>query len=290
MKTPLLSFALFCSAAALPSQVPLSTDEALKQLYHDYNPAKKTAQWVCTKEQQSEGMHPGWPCSEEDTTVSVSVIIRTQVTEGDATRVYLATSAKPAPDSEGEYNCHVCAPATGAAVFVWQGQSWKLESANPAIGFWGGWGDPPDVSLVAVGPERHGLLLSSTDLAQGFSSSFKQLLLPLGKSVEEVWSIEDENDDLGAIDPDDRLNKRVPYRSSAAFRFLTGDDGSASPDRQGDYYDIEVISRGYDREDFGHPIKAQNWTEIYTFKDGKYKLVRRTAFTEVKKAEEVKRK
>jgi len=34
-----------------------------------------------------------------------------------------------------------------------------------------------------------------------------------------------------------------------------------------------VISTGKDREDFNNPIKPENWTEIYRFKDGEYKLL-----------------
>jgi len=282
MKTALLSLSLLCSAVALSGQGSFSTDEALKQLYHDYDPATRTAQWVCTKEQQREGPHTGWRCIKEDTTVSVSVILMAQVPEGDATRIYLATSAKPAHDPMGEYNCHACAPAIGAAVFVWQSQHWALESANVAIEFSQGWGEPPEIYLVVAGPQEHGLVLSSNDLAQGFAASGKELLLPVGKTVEAVWSIGDESDAFGKVDPTDKANSPPPYRSSAAFRFLSGDDGAAYTGAPSDYYDIEVISRGSSWEDYNHPVKRENWSAIYSFKNGKYRLVRKTSFAEVK--------
>jgi hypothetical protein len=278
MKALVLLFILPSSTVASFGQGSFSTDDALKNLYRDYDPAKRTARWVCTKDQQVRG----WTCPKEDGTVSVFVMLMAQVPEGDQTRIYLATSAKPSHDPAGEYNCHGCAPAIGAAVFVWQEQRWALESANPAVGFYGGWGDPPDVSLIAVGPRKHGLLLSLDDEGQGFSSSFKQLLLPIGKSVGEVWSIEDENDDLDAYDPNGKLSKLVPCRSSAVFRFLT-EPSATGP--ASDYYDIEVISRGSSWQDYSHPIKRENWTAVYAFKDGKYKLLRRVVFAEVKNAE-----
>jgi len=161
------------------------------------------------------------------------------------------------------------------------GQHWVLESANAAVGFYGGWGSPPRIELVQIGPEKHGVLLSVDDMGQGYASSFKRLLTPLGKTVSEVWHIEDEQDNFGAIDPNDKLNRQVPYRSVSAFKFNAGlsyDGGSP------DYYDIEVISRGEDRVDFDHPLKHENWTEIYRFKDGKYRLLSHKDFVEIKRA------
>jgi len=230
-------------------------------------------------------MHAGWPCSNEDSIVSVAVILVAQVPEGDTTRVYLATSAKPAQDPMG-YDCHACAPAIGAAVFVWRDDHWGLESENPAVGFYGGWGEPSNVNLVQVGPQKHGLLLSSDDEGQGFSSSWKSLLIPLGKTVSEVWTIEDENDNLGAVDPTDKLNPEMPYRASAAFRFDVFDEKHLADTG---YYDIEVISRGKDKEDYGHPFKSENWTEIYRFGGIKYQLLQRKSFVEVTKAKGARR-
>jgi hypothetical protein len=268
---------------ALQAQEPLSQDEALKQIYSQYDAAKHTAHWVCTKEQEKDGMHTGWPCDKDNETVYVSVELTAEVQEGSAKKTYFAISAKPINPETGDYsgagyNCHGCSVAVGAGVFTWKGQQWVLESASAAVGFYGEWGHPPGIELVQVGPEKHGLLLSVNDEAQGFAGSNKILLLPINRTVAEVWFIEDENDNLGRIDPNDKSNHEVPYKSSATFKFFAANDGVSR-----EYYDIEVISRGKDREDFGHPIKPENWTEIYRFKDGKYKLLSHKDFIEVKK-------
>jgi hypothetical protein len=279
MKRCVLLLALLCLAAVLPAQTPFSVPDALTKLYHQYDPKTKTAQWVCTRKQMS-GPIVGWPCTKEDTTVEVSVDLMSQVTEGADTRIYLATNAEPSQDPDG-FGCHLCAPAVGAAVFVWRGQRWELESSNVAIGFIGGYGGPPEASLVAVGPDKHGLLMWWGDEGQGFSSSYKELLLPIGNTVENAWSIEDENDNLDAVDSTDKQDPERPYRASAAFRFDYGDDTTSNDTG---YYDIEVISRGEDGENYGHPFKSENWTEIYSFKDGKYRLRRRSVFRETKVA------
>jgi hypothetical protein len=279
MKTPILLLICLCVAGVMPAQAPLSRPEALKQLYRGYDPEKGTAQLACTEEQERNSSHAGWSCGKEYSTVSVTVLLMAEVQEGGTDKVYLVTSAVPANAPEG-YECHACAPAVGVAVFQAQEGNWALRSANAAIGFYGGWGRAPEVVLVHVGPEERGFLLSSHEVAQGYAWSNKTLLMPIDRTVAEVWSLQDEQDNLRAIDPDDKLNKQVPYRSSAAFRFYAAEseDGGSR-----DYYDIEVISRGTSSEDLTH-LKPENWTEIYRFSDGKYKMLRHRDFGEVKKA------
>ena len=279
MQALILLIVSLCALDPLPAQQPLSPDDALGQLYLKYDAQQKTAQWACTRVQDKSARAVQWPCSEEYSTVSVSVLLIAEVQEGDAAKVYVAASATPANTPAG-FECHSCAPAIGAAVFAWQAQHWVVQSANAAIGLYGDWGRPPRLDLVQVGPEKHGLLLSIDDVGQGFAFSSKVLLVPLEKTISQAWSIEDELDDLGAIDPDDKLNKPAPYRASAAFRFYavnSDDDGSA------DYYDIEVISRGESSKDTTH-LTPENWTEIYVFKDGKYRLLSHRDFTEVRKS------
>jgi hypothetical protein len=275
----LILFLLFLAAATvLPAQQPLSPDEALQQLYHQYDAGKGTAQWLCTKKQHGEITHEGWPCQKEPATVSVSVELMAEVQEGGAEKLYLVSSAKPESDQDN-YECHACAPAIGIAVFVWQAQHWVIESANPAVEFYGGWGSPPQIELVQIGPEKHGFLLSDGDDGGGFAESYKILLAPQAKSVSELWRIQDEQDDEGAYDSTDRLATHLLYRSSAAFRFYAThqDNGSLA-----DYYEIEVISRGASSKDLVHS-KPENWTETYRFSDGKYKLIHHRDFIEVRK-------
>lgn len=275
MKSLPCIFACLFAINALSAQDLLSRDKALHQLYHEYDAAKKTAPWVCGLDRDHPNAENGWPCDRDYATVSIAVLLMAEVQEDGTDKVYLVASARPANPPNG-FECHACRPAIGVAVFKWQGESWILQCANPATGFYGAWGDPPGVDLVKVGPEKHGLLLSERDLAQGFAWSSAMLLLPISGKVTESWRIQDEQDNLGAYDPTDKLNKQVPYRSSAAFKFIAADhlDGSA------DYYDIEVESRGEDRKDLDHAVKQENWTETYRFTGGKYRLIRHTDFIE----------
>ena len=275
MKIAILILTLSCIPFPVFAQAPLSRDEALKQIYNKFDPEKKTAQWVCSKGQDKSLLHDGWPCRKEDSTVSVSILLSAEVAENGLERVYFASSAKPANDPLG-YECHACRPAIGAGVFEWKEGRWELQSVNPAVGFYGGYGSPPEIDFVTVGPEKHGLMLSTGDLAQGYAFSGKVLLLPIGQTVCEVWSIGVGSDNEGAYEPADK--SQVAYSSSAALNFTYSDSSEGSPD----YYDIEVLSRGQDRKDLNHPVRAENWTEIYRFTEGKYRLLRHIDFVETR--------
>lgn len=281
MKTLILLFMFLCAMSSLQAQARLSLPDALGQLYQNYDPDHGTAQWQCTKGQEETPKTEGWPCWKEYATVVVSVVLMMEVGENGTDKVYLVASAKPA-NFPSVYDCHACAPAIGVAVFQATEGDWALRSANPAVGFYGGWGKPPEVSIVPVGLQERGFLLSTSDIAQGYAWSSKTLLLPIGRTVAEVWSIQDQQDNHGAIDPDDKLNKQVPYRSSAAFKFVSKEPAGADEDWEG-HYDIEVISRGAISKDLIH-LKPENWTELYRFSDGKYRLLQHRDFIEVKKS------
>ena len=247
--------------------------EALGQIYHQFNSSTRTAQWVCTAAQKQAGPREGWACDQEDSTVAVLDLLMAEVREGDSLKTYIVASSVPAHASMG-YDCHACAPAIGAAVFQWKDGHWIVQSVNPAIGFYGSWGEAPNIDLVTVGPQKRGFLLSMSNEAQGYSDSSSVLLLPIGSTISAVWDLGDEDDNLGICDPQE--GKCLFWRSSAAFHFIPSEQVSA-------YYDIEVISRGRDRQDFNHPLVSENWTDVYRFNRDEYRLIRHTAFTESKR-------
>lgn len=250
MKTLPLVLVLFCAAGLLRGQETFSQDEALKQIYSQYDAQKKTAHWVCTMDSETYI----WPCVKDYANVSISVELTSEVVESGVKMVYLVASAKPTGDSIGGlFQCHLCRPAIGVGVFAWQSHRWVLQCANAAVGAFSGYGDPGGVELVRIGPEKHGVLLSASDLTHGRYVSFKVLLAPLGNSVADVWSVAVEQNN--GVDVEE-------YDAKAAFKFFAANDASSK-----DYYEIEVVSKGNSKN------KPENWTEIYRFEDGKYKLL-----------------
>jgi hypothetical protein len=263
----------------LRAQTLLSQDEALKQMYGNYDASTQTATLSCTEAQRvdnSQTHGSWWPCYKNYSVVSVEIILMATVSTGET---YLVTSAVPAHAPPG-FDCHSCEPAIGVARFVWQGLKWKLDRANATVGLYGSWGGPPFVNLMAIGPSQYGVLLSKDDGGQGYMFGSKWLLAPVGKTVAEVWNIQDEQDNFGAYDPKGVDGPSIRYRSTAAIRFgCILDDSCANGNG---YFDIEVISRGLDETGPKTSLKTQNWTDVYQFKDGKYKLVRHQKFIETK--------
>jgi hypothetical protein len=255
------------------AQKPLSEADALKQIYHEYDDSKKTAQWKCTREDDSHC----W--KGEYATVSIRPLLMAGVNEDGVQKTYVIASAKPAHPPLS-YDCHSCAPAIGGAVFFWQSDRWHLQSVNPATGFFGSWGEPGDVDFVSVGPNLHGFLISTDFGGQGYYEASKTLLVSVGGTVKEVWKLQDEQDDIGAYDPTDIGADHTLYRSSAGVRFFADNE---QHEESRDYYEIEVISRGRDRRGKNNTMRQQNWTEIYRFSAGRYQLLSRKDFTENQK-------
>jgi hypothetical protein len=287
MKKASVFLAFFSLCGILRAQTPLSQDEALKQIYENYDPNTKTATLSCTDAQgieNSKTRGSWWPCYENYSVVSVEIILMATVPtwtdpKHKIEETYLVASAVPAHAPLG-FDCHSCEPAIGVAQFVWQDQKWKLEGTNATVGFYGAWGSPPFINLMAIGPSQYGVLLSKDDGGQGYMSGSKWLLAPIGKTVAEVWNIQDEQDDFGAYDPKGVDGPSIRYRSAAAIRLSCIFDESCA--NGNGYFDIEVISRGMDATGPKASSKAQNWTDVYQLKDGKYKLVRHQRFNETK--------
>lgn len=287
MKKANLCLALICLCGILRAQTPLSQDEALKQMYGNYDANTKTATLSCTDAQRvdNEKTHGSWwPCYKDSSVVSVEIILTATVPKWTDPKdkieeLYLVTSAVPAHANSG-FDCHSCEPAIGVAEFIWQDQKWKSEKANATVGFYGSFGGPPLVDLVAIGPSRYGVLLSVDDGGQGYMFGSKWLLAPIGKTVAEVWKIQDEQDNFEAYDPKGVDGPSIRYRSAAAMRFSCILNGSCA--NGNGYFDIEVISRGADETGPKRSLRAQNWTDVYQFKDAKYQLVRHQRFNETK--------
>jgi hypothetical protein len=259
VKTLFVLFAFLFSSNNAPVQGPLSRDEALAQMYKNYDPAKQQANWACDQKSADLGQREGWPCNEGEV-VAVSVLLTSQVKEGDEWKTYIVTSASP-----HQYECHQCAPSVGVGIFAWKEGRWQLASANVAVGFYGEYGGPPLSELIAIGADKHGVILWSGGSNQGYHGSMKYLLAPVGDSVSEVWQLNDETDNSGAFDLTDNFAPHRQYYAEAAFKFVW--------DGKDDIYEIIVMSRGSDAKG------PANWTAVYRFRDGKYQLLRKTPYT-----------
>ena len=141
-----------------------------------------------------------------------------------------------------------------------------MEIADSAVGFYGQYGGAPGVELVAIGPNKHGVILWTSGGGQGYHGSEKHLIAPAENTIREIWTLGDETDNSGAYDPTDKFAPHRRYYAEAAFKFVyVGND---------DFYDIIAMSRGT------NGTGSANWTEQYRFRDGKYRLLHWKRFSE----------
>lgn len=259
--------ALLSSSYAVFSQQPLSRDEALAQIYKEYDPAKQQAKWVCSSSQKliAQATRDGWPC-EEGEIVRISLLLISQLQEGREWKTYVVASASPGEDPK-DFECHACGPAVGVAVFEWKDDHWQLQQANAAVGFYGQYGAGPGAELVALGPHKSGVVLWTSGGGQGYHGSEKHLVAPVGNSISEIWTLGDETDNSGTYDPTDKFAPHRRYYAEAAFKFIYVGNN--------DYYDIIAMSRGT------NSAGSADWTEQYRFRDGKYQLLRKTRYSEL---------
>ncbi len=263
LKTLILLLSLFFAFTCANAQEPLSRDEALGQLYQHYDDTNRTAQWVCPNDRTKDD-----PCWDgEDAKISIAPLLIAEVNEDGIERTYVVASAEPS--NKDRWECHVCGPAIGVAVFAMKSGQWILQCKNAATGFFGSFGQPGDVNLVAVGPHRHGVMLSADFGGQGYYESTETLLLPIGANITQVWSekvkLDDEGDDGGV---ERKISNRLRYTSFSgiSFYWIGGPDGSL----RHDYYDIATISHRSSYRIRTRWTKEEYWHDTYRFDGNKY--------------------
>lgn len=96
--------------------------------------------------------------------------------EGGVDKHVVIATLTPRPRSE--YDCHACTPMLGGAVFRREGDMWRIESTGLKIEQGHAWFDGLHgrLTLVRVGPDRHGLLQQIDDVAQGNESKRASLI------------------------------------------------------------------------------------------------------------------
>jgi hypothetical protein len=259
----MLLLSLFPCLAA--SQALMSEPEAMRSMYGEYDPATKTASGML------------WSGPEDGVKrVYISVLLFATVAIDGVPTSYVLTSAVPAETSMGPYECHLCAPMIGFAVFHYVGSEWRPVAENRKVEKLGAWGHPPDVFFQKIGQDDYGVMLVQDDDGQGFSSTHGFLLGVFGSSVHQLWDGYLGENDSGAYDPKDKMGIHELTYVDVAYRFVLIDANLAN---QPVLYDLELVSHGYGHgEDDLVPLRHQDWEKLFRFEDGRYKLISQTKF------------
>jgi hypothetical protein len=257
------------------AQPQFSVETAFKRLYGNYDPNTKSAVWSdftfpTTGEWWEQNR---FICEIDPEPLRVHLLIDRQVIEGGAIKHYFVTWAVPQSWTEG--SGRQCKTAIGATVFVWRGKSWEVESSNRYMASAGTYGYPPEtVMLLRLGKARHGMIMETGDLTQGYYWTSVALIAPVGKDFREVWAQGVSSDNSGTCSNDAKERKEFSfekcYASSASYRVIEV-EGS-------EYFDIRVVSKGTSRKP-KDKIVSENWTKLYRFADGRYKEVSKVDVT-----------
>lgn len=173
------------AAAALPPVPPdFSLPDAMKAVYGNYDPAKKTSTFRLAKKFPNTFFDkPGKVAAKE--------FLAAGAADSGGTKVFLLTYAVPA--AAPEFSCHACAPVIGAAIFAKKNGAWTLETAEKSLDVLGNFGGPPRASVVRVGPDRAAFELHPGNTNQGETVADTMILLPWKGEIRVALDVETES-------------------------------------------------------------------------------------------------
>lgn len=203
--------------------------------------------------------------------IAVSPLWASSAMEDGKQKVVLVTYAVPIKEdgSPTDFECHLCSPLIGAAVFAKNGGQWSVESSRTVVTRGGGYGDPAsDIRIIPIGPRRIGIEITAGDLGQGITTSIKAILVPWkGKINEALRTVTEDDNKEAACGSDSDSLPCYFYRKSLIF--VTGINK--------DYFDVVMKLSGTELTDH-EPYKAKpvHGFARLSFVDGAYKTIERS--------------
>jgi hypothetical protein len=235
-----------CASAASMRSFAGSFDRrrAMTLLFGNYDPGKGTA--------EVQGLVALDPSFETDTG-SAAIFLDAPFQEAGVERRLLLTYTVP----EGQdYSCHACPPLISGFLFAHKDDKWFVDISEQRIGVSSSWGKPPMATLVQVGPDRHAIVFSDSDMAQGYSSSTDSIWVPVDAVFQQAINITTESDDDGGCE----------MAGTGCYQYRT--TYSFGPGRNRDWFDLRVSVTG--TEPIGDTVVPVSTVTNYVFDKGKY--------------------
>jgi hypothetical protein len=189
---------------------PFVLADAMTHWYGRYDPATQTAR-ANLPERPSVDLTGSWFAPKDP--VDIVVIFDAPYLQAGHPRHVVVTAAvphrsdKPGRPGDDLFNCILCRPVIGMAIFTRRLNTWLLEDENEAVDLAGGNGRPPAVKLVTLGTDVHGIRLESHIEASDFSTSSISLLVPWQEDVLRAFTGETGYSNGGACGPDSPLRE-----------------------------------------------------------------------------------
>lgn len=240
---------------------------AMQSLFGNYDPKTDSSRYVIPQSTVYSIKGSGFEIGDD---ILVSPLWASAAIEDGKQKVVLVTYAVPAKEgnSPNNFECHLCAPLVGAAIFAKVDEKWGIESSRTVITQGGGYGAPPsDIRIIHIGPQRIGIEFTDGDLGQGITTSIKFILVPWKGQINEALRTVTENDNKEA-DCGSDTDSLPCYSNRKSIVFVRG----TNPD----YFDIAMKLSGTELMDH-EPYKAKpiHGYARLSFVDGGYKTVKR---------------
>jgi hypothetical protein len=235
-----------------------SIDKAMEIVYGNHDHKAKTSLWKNIPN-HIKGEHLDFPTSEG----IASIAFLEHYKEDGIDKAVIVI--KVLPNNE-QYDCHACAPILGAISFIRKGDRWIIENEDKSVAVTGSYGEPPNIQLVRLGPDKFGILFDSTYSQSGFTTSHRFILSGFMGKFAEVFSSTMGEDARGSCDSDD--DSRCNWAYGVKMDFEPGNNPA--------YFDMKLVTSGRKLNDKDMIVNADE-TSVYAFDGETYKEVRRSA-------------
>ena len=201
-----------CQRKPAPVEAPRQfvLADAMEHWYGRYDPATQTAR-ANLPEHPSIELAGSWFAPKDP--VDIVVIFDTGYLQAGHPRHVVVTAAvphrsdKPGRPGDDLFNCILCRPVIGMAVFTRRMNTWLLEDENDAVDLAGSNGRPPSVKLVTLGTDLHGIRLESHTQAADFASTSMSLLIPWQEDVVRPFTGETAYSNRDVCGPESPLRE-----------------------------------------------------------------------------------
>lgn len=201
----------------------LTPGMAMKSLFGAWNEAKGLSRWVMPP-MQRDPSRLDFRSPVKSQYVETSVVAKDVASRGN---VVLVLATLPEGDS---YECRICAPLLSVAWFQQDEKVWKLKD-HAFLQPMGSYATPPAVSMIEIGKGHRAFELTTSDLAQGISTTAVHWLAPVpGKGYEIVFEYISSRANDGQCSPPEFPCEHV----SRKIKIL--------PSKK-EYYDLEMTVR-----------------------------------------------
>jgi hypothetical protein len=199
-----------CQRKPAPVEAPRAfvLADAMQHWYGRYDPATQTAR-ANLPDHPAVDLSGSWFAPKDP--VDIVVIFDIGYLQAGHPRHVVVTAAvphrsdKPGRPGDDRFNCLMCRPVIGMAVFTRRLNTWLLEDEDDAVDLAGSRGLPPSIKLVTLGTDLHGIRLESHTETSDFSSTTMSLLVPWQEDVVRAFTGETAYSNRNACGPDSPL-------------------------------------------------------------------------------------